>query len=153
MAQPLNVERFCAAGVRGGSDNGEILMQARRADGGHAVGALAVFGTRATRPPAADALGLRAPIRFHPALHRPQRVLPGLTIKRVVSLHILSERLVPGPRIPTLLSGTLPGRRLTLALLSEGVSHPALLQRDDTLDGHLVALAILVGVPHAALDG
>ena len=62
MAQPFNVERFCAAGVRGRCDVGEILMQARSADGGHAVGALALFGTWATRPPAADALGLSASI-------------------------------------------------------------------------------------------
>ena len=122
--------------MRGRSDVGEILVQARSADGGHAVGALALFGSRTTRPPAADALGLRASIGFHPALHRSERVLPGLTIKRIVSLHILSESLVPGPRIPTLLRGTLPGRCLTLALLSERISHPALLQRDDTLDGH-----------------
>jgi len=128
VTQAFNVEGFRAARVRGGSDVGEVLMQARRADGGHAVGALALFGPWATRPPAADALGLSAPNGFHPALHRPERVLPGLTIKRVVSLHILSESLVPGPRIPTLLGGALPGRCLTLALLSEGVSHPALLQ-------------------------
>jgi len=136
VTQPFNVERFRAAGVRGGSDVGEILMQARSADGRHAVWALALFGTWATRPPTADALGLSASIGFHPALHRSERVLPGFTIKRVVSLHILSECLVPGPRIPTLLGGTLPGRCLTLALLSEGVSHPAMLQRDYTLDGH-----------------
>lgn len=132
-------------------------MQTRSADGGHAVGTLTLFGALATPgPPAAYAFGFGASIGFDPALNRAQRVLPRLTIQHIVSLNILSECLVPGPRVPTLLHDTLPGRCLALALLpllSERVSHPALLHRDDTLDGHLVALGILVGVPHATLHG
>ena len=115
-------------------------MQARSADGGHAIGTLALFGALATTgPPAAYAFGFRASIGFDPALNRAERVLPRLTIQHIVSLHILSESLVPGPRIPTLLHDTLPGRSLTLALLPllpERVSHPSLLHGDDALDGH-----------------
>ena len=113
-------------------------MQTRSADGGHAIGTLTLFRPLAGSP-AAYAFGFRASIGFNPALNRSKRVLPRLTIQHIVSLHILSKRLVPGPRIPTLLHGTLPGRCLTLALLpllSERVSHPTLLHRDDTLDGH-----------------
>jgi hypothetical protein len=115
-------------------------VQARGADRRHAIGALTLFRALATTgSTTAYAFGLRAAIGFHPALNRPQRVLPRLTIQHIVSLYILSERLVPGPRIPTLLHGALPGRCLALALLpllSERVSHPALLHRDYTLDGH-----------------
>jgi hypothetical protein len=115
-------------------------VQTRSADRGHAIGTLTLFGAlAATGSPAAYAFGLRAAIGFHPALNRAKRVLPRLTIQHIVSLNILSERLVPGARIPTLLHGTLPGRCLTLALLSllpERVSHPALLHRDYTLNGY-----------------
>lgn len=115
-------------------------MQTRSADRRHAVWTLTLFGTLATTGSStAYAFGLRAAIGFHPALNRAKRVLPWLTIQHIVSLYILSERLVPGPRIPTLLHGALPGRCLALALLpllSERVSHPALLHRDYTLDGH-----------------
>ena len=115
-------------------------MQTRSADRRHAVGALTLFRALATTgPPAAYAFGLRAAIGFHPTLNRAKRVLPWLTIQHIVSLNILSERLVPGARIPTLLHGTLPGRCLALALLPllpERVSHPALLHRDDTLDSY-----------------
>ena len=140
VTQAFNIEDFSAARMRRGDDVGKVLMQTRCADGGHAVGTLALFRALATTgPPAADAFGFRASIGFDPALNRAQRVLPRLTIQHIVSLHILSERLVPRPRVPTLLHGTVPGRCLTLALLpllSERVSHPALLHRDDTLDGH-----------------
>ena len=115
-------------------------MQTRSADRGHAIRALTLFGTLATTgSPAAYAFGFRAAIGFHPALNRAKRVLPWLTIQHIVSLNILSERLVPGPRIPTLLHGTLPGRCLALALLPllpERVSLPTLLHRDYTLDGY-----------------
>ena len=115
-------------------------MQTRSADRRHAIGALTLFrALPTTGSPAAYAFGFRAAIGFHPALNRAQRILPRLTIQHIVSLYILSERLVPGPRVPALLHGTLPGRCLTLALLPllpERVSHPALLHRDDTLDSY-----------------
>ena len=118
MVQTFNIEDFSAARMRRGDDVGKVLMQTRCADGGHAVGTLALFRALATTgPPAADAFGFRASIGFDPALNRPQRVLSRLTVQHIVSLHILSECLVPGPRIPTLLRDTLPGRCLALALL------------------------------------